>query len=334
MKSIKSNLYTMNQLNAIINDLSIKYSFNSNEALEFISEKYFNNEYTDIIKEYSIEHLIEALKIHSGADRKKHIFSKMKEWNNTDFIKYIKQQQISAEELKTLLIQSVASINLIKTEKIKHKERRNSELIKYIDRLNVGDIVDKYIIIEKSDVFAKCVYINYVRFRSKLQEIELHLGCDFDKNDYVKTISYAYLRNRDPYIAHQSWYKLRFYVEVENIHKYQKSFNTGFLSETDKRDSKVLYDLFSNINYPLPKDYPEDFNDLPNFLKKEKEDIDKLCDILGLDYKDKNNISMIKKQYKKKALQLHPDKNTEDTTLLFQELNSAYIKLLNINENN
>lgn len=259
------------QLNKIINDLSIKYSFNYDEALEFISEKYFKNEYTDIIKEYSIENLIEALKIHSGADRKKHIFTKMKEWNINDFAKYIKQKNISVTEIQALLLQSVINIDL-KTEKIKHKEKRDSELINYIDKLMVGDIVDRYIVIEKSDVFAKCVYINYFRFRSKLQEIELHLGCNFNKNNYIKTVSYAYLRNRDPYITHQSWYKLRFYIEVENIHKYIKSFNVGLLNETDKRDSQVLHNLFSNINYPLPKDYPTDFNELPEYsIKKEKD---------------------------------------------------------------
>jgi hypothetical protein len=331
----------MDQLNNIINDLSIKYSFNSNEAFEFISEKYFKNEYIDIIKGYSIENLIEALKIHSGADRKKHIFSKMKEWNRNDFVKYIKQKNISVDEIKALLIQSVENIELINNEKIKHKEKRKSDLITFIDELRVGDIVDRYIIIEKSDTFAKCAYINNFRFRSKLDEIELHLGCNFEKNNYVKIVSYAYLRNRDPYIARQSWYKLRFYIEVENIHKYKKSFNVGFLNETDKRESQLLHGLLSNINYPLPKDYPDDFNEIPKYFKKEEDNINininninKLCDILGLDYNDKNNIIMIKQQYKKKALQLHPDKNDKDTTFLFQELNSAYSKLLHFNENN
>ncbi len=323
----------MELINSIINDLSIKYSFNVDEALEFISEKHFKNEYTDIIKGYPIENIIEALKIHSGADRKKHIFSKMTKWDTNDFCKYIKEKNISVEEIKLLLIQSFESINLIETEKIKHKEKRKNELIKFIEELRVGDKVDRYIIIEKCDTFAKCVYINNYRFRSKTAEIELHLGFNFDKNDYVKKVSYAYLRNRDPYIARQSWYKLRFYVDVENIHKYMKSFDVGLLNDTDKRNSQLLHSLLSNINYPLPEDYPEDFNELPKYLQNKEDDIDKLCDILGLDYKDKNNIIIIKQQYKKKALQLHPDKNVNDTTHLFQELNNAYSKLLNINEN-
>lgn len=322
----------MEQINSIINDLSIKYSFNANEALEFISEKYFKNEYIDIIKGYSIENIIEALKIHSGPDRKKHIFSKMKEWNINDFIKYIKEKNISVEEIKMLLFQSVKSIDLIKTEKINHKEKRKNELINYIKELRVGDIVDRYIIIKKNETSAECVYINYYRFRSKVQEIEIHLGCNFDNNNYIKIVSYEYLRNRDPYIARQDWYNLRFYIEVENIHKYIKSFNVGLLNETDKRESQLLHGVLSNIMYPLPEHYPKDFNELPRYLSNIKEDENKLCDILGLDYKDKNNIIIIKQQYKKKALHLHPDKNTKDTTSLFQELNSAYSKLLNINE--
>lgn len=321
------------QLNEIINDLSVKYSFNSIEAFEFISEKYFKNEYTDIVNEYSIENLIEALKIYSGADRKKHIFSKMKKWNKQDFAKYIKQKNISVEEIKTLLTQSVVNIDLIKTEKIKHKEKLNNELIKYIDILKVGDIVDKYIVIEKCDGYAKCVHINNVKFRSKSQEIDIHLGCNFDKNNYIKFVSYAYLRNRNPYVIHQSWYKLKFYIEVENMHKYVKSFYIGFINETDKCESQILHNLFSNINYPLPEEYPEDFNELPEFKLKKEENINELCDILELNYNDKHNLTMIKKQYKKKALQLHPDKNKENTTLLFQKLNCAYVKLLEINEN-
>lgn len=324
----------MEQINSIINDLSIKYSFNANEALEFISEKYFKNEYIDIIKGYSIENIIEALKIHSGPDRKKHIFSKMKEWNINDFVKYIKQKNISIEEIKMLLFKSVESIKLIKTEKIKHKEKRNNELTNFIEELRVGDIVDRYIIIEKNVTSAICVYIKYYNFRSKLQEIELHFGCNFDNNNYIKIVSYAYLRNRDPYIARQSWYNLSFYIEVENIHKYMKSFNVGILNSTDKRKSQLLHGLLSNISYPLPKDYPPDFNELPKYLLNITEDENKLCDILGLDYKDKNDIIMIKQQYKKKALLLHPDKNTGDTTSLFQELNNAYSKLLNINATN
>lgn len=319
------------QLNQIIHDLSVKYSFELNEALEFISNRYFNNEYHDIIKEWSIDNLIEALKINSGSDRKKHIFSKMKDWTTHDFSKYIKQQNISVDNLKTLLMQSVENIDFIKTDKIKRKEKRNGELIKYIDRLNVGDIVDRYLVIEKCDVFAKCVYIQHFRFHSKTKEIELHLGCDFNKNNYVKNINYAYLRNRDPYVAHQSWYGIKLYVEVENIHMYKKSFCVGFINEVNKCNSQVLHDLFSNIDYPLPTDYPEDFNDLPKYLLTTEENIHKWCDILGVNYIDKHNTTIIKKQYKKKALQLHPDKNETDTTMLFQELNSAYVKLLNIN---
>lgn len=72
-------------------------------------------------------------------------------------------------------------------------------------------------------------------------------------------------------------------------------------------------------------------NELPKYLLKKEEDLDKLCGILGIDCTEKNNVIKIKKQYKKKALQLHPDKNKEDTTMLFQELNNAYVKLLNIN---
>ena len=323
----------MELIKDIINDLSIKYSFNVNEALEFISEKHFKNEYIDIITKHSTENIIEALKIHSGANRKKHIFSKMEKWVKNDFCKYIKQQQISVEEIQLLLIQSVESLNSIKTEKIKHAEKRKSELIKFIEELRIGDIVDRYIVIEKCDTFAKCVYIHNFKFHSKLDEIELHLGCNFDKNNYIKKVSYAYLRNKDPYIARQIWYKLRFYVEVENIHKYIKLFNVGLLNETDKRNSQLLHNLLSNINYPLPEDYPEDFNELPKFLQKKEDDVNKLCDILELYYKDKNNIIIIKQQYKKKALQLHPDKNVENTTHLFQELNNAYFELLKINEN-
>ncbi len=322
----------MELLNSIINDLSIKYSFNVDEALEFISEKHFKNEYTDIIKGYPIENIIEALKIHAGADRKKHIFSKMGKWDTTDFVKYIKEKNISVEEIKLLLIQSFESINSIKTEKIKHNEKRKNELIKFIEELSVGDKVDNYIIIEKCDTFAKCVYINSYKFCLKADELELHLGCNFDKNNYIKVVSYAYLRNRDPNITRQSWYKLKFYVEVENIHNIYKSFNVGLLNNTDKRNSELLHSLLSNINYPLPEDYPEDFNKLPKYLQNELNDIDKLCDILGLDYKDKNNIIKIKQQYKKMALQLHPDKNLNNTTQLFQELNDAYSKLLKFNE--
>lgn len=323
----------MEQITEIIHDLSIKYLFNNEEALKYISEKYFKNEYSELIQKYPIENIIEALKIRAGIDRKKHIFSKMRDWNTNEFVKYITHQCISVTELNELLVQSVESIKAIKTEKIKHKEKRANHLLKYIEELQVGDIVDRYIVVEKCDTFAKCVYIQYFKFSSKTQEIQIHLGCDFKSDNYIKTPSYSYLRNRDPYIARQSWYKLRFYVEVENVHKYMKSFMVGILNETDRRNSELLYTLFSGISYPSPEDYPENFNDLPNFLKKEEEDINKLCDILGLDYKDKNNIEIIKKQYKKKALQLHPDKNTGNTTILFQELNNAYSKLLNINEN-
>ena len=65
------------------------------------------------------------------------------------------------------------------------------------------------------------------------------------------------------------------------------------------------------------------------------DNIYKMCDIMELEHKYKNNIKMIKmikKQYKLKALQLHPDRNENNTTALFQELNNAYTTLLNYNK--
>ena len=42
-----------------------------------------------------------------------------------------------------------------------------------------------------------------------------------------------------------------------------------------------------------------------------------------------SDIDEIKKAYKKKAHQLHPDKNTNDTTAEFQKLNEAYLAICN-----
>jgi hypothetical protein len=322
----------MDKVEDIVIDLSMKYGFDVTEALEHISVKFFQNKFSDIFKDFSKENIIEALKINAGCDRKKHIFSTMKDWNNYDFVKFIEQNNISVEQMKNLLTQSVESIKAIKNEKIKHKEKRNIQLLKFIEELQVGDIVDRYIIVEKCDGFCKCICLEFFRFHCKLNEIQLHLGCNFNNLDYIKTKSYQYLRNKDPYIARQSWYHITICVEVENIHGYKKSFVVGKLDDNEKRNSNLLYTTFSNIKYPLPEDYPEDFNELPKFLLNKENEVITWCNILELEYKYKNDVDMIKKQYKRKALLLHPDRNTEeDTTLLFQELNNAYSNLINLN---
>ena len=71
----------------------------------------------------------------------------MIDWNAHEFVKYITQQCITVTELNDLLVQSVESIKAIKTEKIKHKEKRANHLLQYIEELQVGDIVDRYIVV-------------------------------------------------------------------------------------------------------------------------------------------------------------------------------------------
>ena len=325
----------MQKIQEIIIELSTKYGFDSNEAIIHITNKYFQTEFNFIFEQYPKENIIESLKIFSGCDRKKHIFTKMTDWDNNEFVKYIKKNNINVEQMKTLLVQSVDSLIQIKMEKIKHKEKRDKQLIKFIEELQIGDIVDQYLIIEKCDTIAKCVYIDHKRFHSKKNEIDIHLGLNYDNNNYIKKISYKYLRNRDPYISRQSWYTLNFIVDVKNIHEFIKSFKIAHINATNKRDNGILHTILSSIKYPNPEDYPEDFNELPKFFAQNNNvnDFNKLCDILELPYEHKNNILEIKKKYKIMALKLHPDKNIGiDTTSQFQEINSAYSSLLNMNE--
>ena len=53
--------------------------------------------------------------------------------------------------------------------------------------------------------------------------------------------------------------------------------------------------------------------------------LQKACQLLDISIDDKNDIDIIKKQYHRKALQLHPDKNKDnDASSQFQEVQNAY----------
>ncbi len=330
----------MNNLTNIITDLSLKYNFNALEALEYINSRYFQNDYTDILKDKKKEIIIEALKIHAGIDRKKHIFSKMKTWSTEEFIKYIKTNNISSEQLKELLLQSSISLENIEKEKKNKKIKRGNELLEFIQEIKIGDIIDNYLIIEKQNNHAVCLSFLYKKYDIENKNINIHLGCSFNNNS-IENKTYAFLRNKEPYIKKQAEYNLRFNVGVKNIHNYVKNFFVGNINEDEKRDSNILNNFIINIKYPTPEEYPSDFNEIPKFGFSDfnnNNDIDNVnnvniwCDTLELDYKYKNDVEKIKKQYKIMALKLHPDKNTEDTTELFQNLNNAYAGLMKINE--
>jgi hypothetical protein len=333
----------------IVLDLSTKYGFDYDESIKYITNKYFTSPFDTLFDKYSRENIIEALKLHAKTGRKKHIFAHMHSWTNNEFIKYMTEKKISIELMSDLLVQSVVSLNNINNTKINHKNKCDATLIEFIKKIHIGDIIARYIVIEKDVNSAKCIELSNITYNRSQQVLNICLMVDFDDIDFNKNIinkSYKYLRQNDRIYRsddkdNQSTYSLHFNTSVYNKLNIPKYFDGGKINNIDKRSTNSLREVIMNIKYPKPEDYPSDFNECPYFKNQNQnqiQDIDnvtKWCDILQLEHCNSRNAGKIKKAYKKLALQLHPDKNKHtniDTTEQFQQLGNSYVGLLKLCE--
>jgi hypothetical protein len=109
------------------------------------------------------------------------------------------------------------------------------------------------------------------------------------------------------------------HIAEERFIRYQQKKNPHIYG---KRDTKPMYNPFANNQYE--SDDSDNFGNF-DFLEGKMTPLE----ILGLSTNGVYSADEIRAAFRRKALQLHPDKNRDrDTTEDFQELHEAYEILL------